>query len=182
MPIDFNHVVAFAVNLLCHIFILLTFLMILFFEIIAPMTANHIDQELHSILQQSTTDFMQTINQYDTHHWIDWKNVKTLTSNLKKQYETASQEVEQNNNQVMNDCVCFLTLFGVSIIVLIIYLLIRQVEIRLKFLVLENIVIFLLVGFFEVYFFLNIASDYVAVLPNAAIETVISQLKYRLSQ
>ena len=171
---------SFVVNLMCHVFILVVFLTVFFFLFITKMTTEHIDSELKSLIGEQTYDLLVKLYNTDSDKLINWTKVETTCINLEPQYRKEMQFVTDNNNHLYNDTINFILMFGFSIFVLISYLSIRKFTLNLKFMAFENIVIFLFVGMIEIYFFLNIASKYVPVLPDEAITSVIGRLEYLL--
>jgi hypothetical protein len=172
---------SFSVNLMCHIFILLTFLVFFFFFYISKLTTKHIDDELKSLVGKETTEILQNLDQKDTNHLINWNVVYMLSSNLKMKYKKSSQYVKDNNNNLYDQCTCFLILFALIIIIWVLYLVLKGFDLNLKFIALENLVIFTFIGIIEIYFFVNIASKYVPILPDDAVRSVLDRLLYRLN-
>jgi hypothetical protein len=166
---------------MCHTFILLTFLTVFFFLIISKLTAAHIDDEIKSVLTKTTKQFLVKLDDKDKDHIINWTVMGTLAGQAKEKYSGESSDVKQHNLELYDKCVMFLIIFAFSIICLVVFFLLLNVDLRLKFIVVENFVIFALVGMVEVYFFLNIASKYVPVLPDVAVNTVVARFKHDLS-
>lgn len=177
---NWDHIFSFGINLMCHVFILLTFLISFFFAYIAQLTASHISNELKSLVMDQAEDLMQTLDNEDKNKQINWNFVNIMSGNLQQRYAGVPADITYNNQKLFDDCVCVLMIFAFSIIVLVSYFLIRQVNLQLRFIIIENIVIFLFVGLVEVYFFVNIASKYVPVLPDDALIAVIDRLKILL--
>lgn len=173
--------ISFGINLMCHTFILLTFLTIFFFLIISKLTESHIDDEIKSVLTKSTQQFLVKLDKKDKDHIINWTVLGNLAGQAKVHYEGESAVVQEHNQHLYDNCVMVLVLFALSIISLVVFFLLQNVDLRLKFIMVENFVIFALVGMVEIYFFMNIASKYVPVLPDVAINTVVSRLKHDLN-
>ena len=180
MTIDF--IISFIINLLCHVFILVTFLTILFFMFIAPLEVQNIDDNMKSIVQPKTTLFMQTIDADDTKKQINWKNVENVSNRLAQQCQDNLASITYSNQNLYDSTICFLMIYAMLIILLVCYFMFRSVQLNLRFIVLENFVIFALVGMVEIYFFVNIASKYVPVMPSVALTAFVDRLNNNLSQ
>jgi hypothetical protein len=172
---------SFAVNVLCHTFILLTFLSVFFFTVISKLTSNEIDHELDDVLSHNTDLFLQQLDARDKHRVINWPLVGNLCANWKTRYSAESQNVTDHNRQLYDHVIIFVVAYGLFIIAVVVTLLLLKVNIRLKFVLLENFVIFTLVGIVEVYFFTQIASKYVPVLPNIAVNAVVQRMRERFN-
>lgn len=174
---DINQTCSFVVNVLCHVLILATFLTFFFFQVIAKLTTSHVNDELQSLVSDGTKKFMADMDQKDKDKNIDWIFLSLLSSNLKIRYNSSLQSVIENNQQLYDDTVCFLICFAVGLFLLIVYMVFKKLQLRLGFLALENLVIFFFVGMIEIYFFQEIASKYVPILPNDAMIAIVNRLK-----
>lgn len=173
---------AFLLNLGCHVFILLLFLTFFFFLYVSKATASHVDSELHDLIEKQTLQMMQSLDAADTAHAIRWQAVNVGAAFMLNKSQGVMEEITQHNGDLYQSAVCVLIAMAVCIGILTAYCLLRGIEIRLKFLMLENVVIFAFVGMIEIYFFLNIASKYVPVLPDEAMIAVKARLQYWLNQ
>ena len=180
-PRRVEKIISFVINLLCHTFILLLFLISFFFIYVAKLTSQEVDNEIQSLITDQTNQILISLDQKDTRKLINWERLGQLASQMEGQYYDNVQSVIDNNRNLQENCTCFLFLFGMSIFLLVCYLMLRGVNLGLKFIVIENFVIFAFVGMIEIYFFLNIASKYIPVLPNDALTTTLSRLKDRLT-
>ena len=172
---------SFVVNLAFHVFILLTFLTLFFFKYVSKLTASDIDQELKKIVQDQTSNMLDFISTHDKQKQIPWKLVATLADRLVTESSQQNQTIVDNNNSLYDESICTLLMFALAIVLLVVYFVYRKVDLRLKFIVMENVAIFAFVGMIEIYFFANIASKYVPVLPDDAIRDVFGRLQVLLS-
>ena len=60
---QWSHSLSFVVNLLVHVWILLTFLTLFFFKYVAGLTESHVDAEMKSLVQQQTTQLLELMHQ-----------------------------------------------------------------------------------------------------------------------
>jgi len=177
-----DKVLAFVINLLCHVFILLTFLTFFFFLYISKLTAEHIDTEMKKMVTEKTSELMKNLDQKLKPNDISWQAVNIVSSAFQMKCQGNLKSIEDNNLELYDSSVCFLFLFGLVILILISYFMIRDVKLGLKFIMVENFVIFTFVGMIEIYFFLNIASKYIPISPDTATIAITDRLKYQSSQ
>lgn len=177
-----EYIASFVINLLIHVFILSVFLSTFFFLFISKLTTDTVNNELQSLVSKQVYQFAQNVDQnVDTLHKIDWNDVAKVCASLKMKYSNVLQSVLDNNRKLLIDTVIFLSFFGVVILVMIAYFLHKGYNLHFKFIFLENFIIFLFVGMFEIYFFTEIASHYVPVLPDDAMLKLIEELQFKLS-
>ncbi len=177
----FSKPLSFSVNLLCHVFILLTFLTIFFFRYIAGLTESHVDSELQSLVQDQTDQLLDFIDKNDTQNFIRWDIVSDYADKMIEDSKNNLSFITENNKNLYDDSICALFMMGFVIVVLVAYFVFRGVNLRLKFILMENLVIFAFVGMIEIYFFMNIASKYIPVLPDDAVKAAFSRIKEKLT-
>jgi len=180
--LNLDQKLSFTINLLFHVFILLTFLTLFFFKYISKLTESHLDAELKSMIDVQTDQFMLYVDKKDTNKLIRWDVVNNVSANMIQDSKQNVKYITDNNENLYNNSICVLYMFVVLIIVLVTYFMFRGVDLNLKFILLENFVIFAFVGMIEIYFFLNIASKYIPILPDEAVKLVFSRLKYNISK
>jgi hypothetical protein len=176
-PSSLDKIASFFVNICVHVFVLLTFLVIFFFKYVSVLTSNHIDHSLQDIVQEQTTNFLQFISASDVGPAVKWDIVESAADALISESSSENQEIIENNNNLYEDSICTLLMILLGLVLLICYFNFRNIDIKLKFILMENFVIFTFVGLIEIYFFLNIAIKYVPILPNDAMSTILSRLK-----
>ncbi len=177
----FSQPLSFSINLLCHVFILLTFLTIFFFKYIAGLTESHIDSEMQSLVQEQTDQLLTLVDEKDTRKLIRWDFVSVYADKMIFESKDNLSFITENNKNLYDNSMCALLMMGLVIVVLVAYFVFRGVNLRLKFILMENLVIFAFVGMIEIYFFMNIASKYIPVLPDDAIKSAFSRIKERLA-
>lgn len=171
---------SFFINILCHVLILLTFLTIFFFKYITHMTEKHLNTELKSVIGEETNKLLQFVESKDTQNEIRWDYVATLSQRVMDEASKKVPFIEKNNQDLYDESMCTLIMFAVGIVILVAYFLFRGVNLDLKFILLENLIIFAFIGMIEIYFFMNIASQYVPVMPDEAVDSAFSRLKHNL--
>jgi hypothetical protein len=140
-----------------HVFLLFCFLTVFFWQVISKTEADSINNEI-----------VRGINSNLKNVHISKDLFKTEAANyLRKFYEGENSVVERNNKQLFS--------FNISFIVLLFIGFVACIFVRYVFcgqsinwfeVITENLIILVLVGAIEYYFFMNIASKYVPVLPS----------------
>jgi hypothetical protein len=146
------------------------------------VTETHIDDEMKTLIQQQTDQLMVYFDTMDTQRLIPWNAVNAVATALIAESSQKVKYIVQNNNDLYDNSICALIMLAVTIVVLMGYFIMRGVDLRLKFILMENLVIFAFVGMIEIYFFMNIASKYIPVLPDDAVRAVFNRVKYRIAQ
>lgn len=144
------------------------------------MTEQHINTELKSVIGEQTDKLLQFVTSKDTENEIRWDHVATLSQRVIDEAKKKVPFIEKNNQDLYDESICTLIMFGVGIVLLVAYFLFRGVDLKLKFILLENLIIFAFIGMIEIYFFMNIASQYVPVMPDEAVNSAFSRVKYNL--
>lgn len=171
-----DNIASLFVNICVHVLILLTFLVMFFFKYVAGLTSDHIDQNLKDIVQEQTTNFLRFISASDIGPSVKWDIVESASDALISESNRDNNEIIENNSNLYNDSVCTLLMILLGLVLLICYFMYRKINIKLKFILMENFVIFAFVGLIEIYFFLNVASQYVPILPDDAMRTIFTRL------
>jgi len=170
---------SFIINIFLHIFILLTFLTLFFFQHIAGVTQDEIDSNMKDILKTETIKFLDFSSQNVT--ITNWKDIESVSDFMIARYSSDNETIKDHNNQLFQKCIYVIILIVIIILFLVMWGWLRNIDMSLTHLMLENIVTFTLIGCIEVYFFINIASKYVPVYPDDAIKTVYVSLRSRLT-
>lgn len=152
-----QHYINLFYSVYLHIFLLFCFLTLFFWLVISKMESKTINNEIVSGIKNGLKDIRiseQILN----------KDVKNYFENF---YGGIDHTVARNNSQLLQ--------FNISFIVLLLIGFLGSVFVRYKFcrkgfnvmeVLGENILILILVGGIEYYFFMTIASKYVPVMPS----------------
>ena len=176
-----SKIASFFMNLCFHILILLTFLVMFFFKYVSGLTSSEIDHNLKIMIQNQTSQCLNVLSTGDVGPYIKWDVVETVADTLIDESKKGNQTIVDNNTDLYNNSLCTIFMLVLAIVVFIGYFTFRKIDINLKFILMENLIIFSFVGMIEIYFFLNIASKYVPVLPDTAMNTIFARLKFLLS-
>lgn len=140
-----------------HVTLLFIFLTIFFWTVISKTESDSINKEINNNIKDGLKNFHISNNIF-TDKSLDY---------MKKYYQGQDDTVTRNNNQLLEFNIAFIVILIIGLIGCIF---VRYVICSKNFdiweVILENILILILVGAIEFYFFMNIASKYVPVLPS----------------
>jgi hypothetical protein len=136
---------------------------------------------MQSLVQEQTDQLLTLVDEKDTRKLIRWDFVSVYADKMIFESKDNLSFITENNKNLYDNSMCALLMMGLVIVVLVAYFVFRGVNLRLKFILMENLVIFAFVGMIEIYFFMNIASKYIPVLPDDAIKSAFSRIKERLA-
>jgi hypothetical protein len=198
------------INILIHITLLFTFLSILFYIIITPLTTNTINSTFNNILTTSTNNYNDSLaNNYNDPNRTLYRQIKNLNKTTKeyKMFLTSEQYNDVNNfdYHISNDNMSFyqnlflkddmnITLINNNLFNNMIYvssllyfflffscfILLISNNISVNQLIEifgENFIVFILIGIFQYYFFLNIGSKYLSSPPSELFISFVNDLK-----
>ena len=113
---------------------------------------------------------------------MKWDVVESAADALILESNRDNKQIIENNDNLYNESICLLLMISLGLVILICYFMFRKININLKFILMENFVIFTFVGLIEIYFFLNVASKYVPIMPDSAMTTIFERLKTLLRE
>lgn len=171
---------SFIMNANFHLIILLTFLTILFFTYIVVITKDHIKNSLDTLIDTQMTNLLQKVKSQDTENKIRWEVVSDLSKILKLEYQHQVSDITEQNERLQWKVTAVIIGFVFISIALGIYWYKTGYTLGLKVLLLENIVTFMFVGIIELFFFQNIASQYVPVIPSDVTQALFERFKQNI--
>ena len=169
-----------SLNIMLHSIILLTFLTVFFFVIISVQEKNALQNELEYLIKTSLIKALQKISRNELVDKI--KNIIPQLDSIKKLYSTDTSFTTERNLLVKFTSVFFIILL-VTILLTIIFTLVAGCDKNmkgLKFIIVENVVIFMFIGIIEYIFFTRIAIRYVPSSPSLLISVIIDKLNDQL--
>ena len=173
---------SFIMNAHMHIIILLTFLTVLFFTYITKITKSHIEDSLNDLINDHMTLFLQKVKAKDKNDYINWIVVNDLSKVLRYQYENQVSDINEQNDALLRKVTYVIVGVFILMVILGVYFNRRGHTMGIGVLVLENVVTFMFVGIVELFFFQNIASQYVPVLPTDVTNALFTRLKYNVEK
>lgn len=169
-----------TVNLAVHVFILFCFLSVFFVFYIANIVKHSFEKELeHNIKGNIDAQF----NKLDPalQNQVGFVVDKLPLSDLKKKYDKPSAELEMNNKWLFR-VVLILNIAMFSIIGISVFILTKLCNqcIPMKEILIENAIIFSMVGVIEFMFFKYVILKYIPVVPSTMVTTFVESMKKRL--
>lgn len=152
-----EHYINLFFSVYLHIFLLFCFLTVFFWFVISKTEASTINKEIVG----GITSNLKNIHISDNIFTDEAENY------LKKYYEGENSAVKRNNKQLFT--------FNIAFIILLLIGFLSGIFVRYMFcgksinwleVIGENLLILILVGAIEYFFFMNIASKYVPVMPS----------------
>lgn len=165
------------INCLIHILILFTILTVFFIVYISKLEKKTFQNEIGKVINE----------QFDNMNEADKNKIKPYLQqyDLSKAKELFSQPdttISVNNKWLLNLAYTIITFLFLFTMILISCLYFScKMCINIKEILIENIVIFSLVGVIEICFFLYIASQYIPVAPSVLTSTMIERLQKNFS-
>ena len=151
-----------------HLFLLFVFLIIFFWVVISKTESKAINNEITKSIKAGLKNFKLP------HNYVTETNGNYLLGLYKEKDNT----VERNNNQLLEMNISIVILILVSLLATVFIVYMSCGKLFDVFGVLsENVLILILVGAIEYYFFTNIASKYVPVKPSYLPQVVKEKLK-----
>ena len=163
-----EYYINFFYSVYLHVFLLFCFLTIFFWMIISKTEAKTLNREIVSGITEGLKN-VRISNQIFTSNAEEY---------LKKYYEGQDSTVVRNNRNLLQFNIAFIVmlLIGFFACIFVRYVICGK-NINWLEVIGENIIILLLVGGIEYYFFMNIASKYVPVMPSYLPNVVKDKIK-----
>ncbi len=163
-----QYYINFFYSVYLHVFLLFCFLTIFFWTIISKTEAKTLNNEIVSGINDGLKDI-----HIDKQIFSD-----DAVEYLKKYYEGQDSTVSRNNKNLLQFNIAFIVilLIGFLACIFVRYVICGK-NINWLEVIGENIIILLLVGGIEYYFFMNIASKYVPVMPSYLPNVVKEDIK-----
>ena len=167
----------FSVNVGIHVFILFCFLSTFFMMYVSYLVQHAFENELDHLIEGGIKDGYKKLSQSDK------DNLKILLKGIPldrliKVYNKPSKSVEINNNWLFT-FIIYINIFMLLVITAstsILYTSCNQC-VPLKEILIENGIIFSIIGGVEFMFFKHVATQYIPVKPSTMIVSAIDSLK-----
>lgn len=177
-----------ALNISLHIFILFVFLVVFYFAFAAGLEQKSINNELHSVINSQISSVLDGFKKASgSKSGVATKFVPSRES-LKKvsdRLETESKDtnrtewIRKNNNDLKTTAaVIALSLCLLFFIQWIVYRFVfNKEDIHMKHVLLENLILFSIIGVIEYLFFTKIATHFVPVMPDTLSTSVVERVQ-----
>ena len=170
-------------NIGLHMIILFTFLVVFFFEYISNVSKKTIDDSINDLIKDNTNDLLMKLDKIsddinkDTGSKLDWSQIKDIATTLETEYDEELPDITSHNKKLYNTAIICIVLFTVLLFGFGIYMSHKGFKINWKFIIIENFIIFVMIGIIEYLFFVNIAFKYIPVDPSNITNSLLDSLK-----
>lgn len=161
MELDYN----FIINVAVHIFILALFLTVFFFMYISKLTKEHIEDLLKSVISDGMNKYLDELN-IKLNGRVPWTKLKEIADRTVQKYQEELPEIIENNKKIKRNITIALIVYFIVLVGVIVYLKYQGKDINLKFILLDNLIIFSAIAVIEFYFFTRIASQFIPLNPD----------------
>ena len=163
-----NYYINLFYSIYLHIFLLFVFLTIFFWLVISKSEKKYINNEITDGITSGLKDV----------HISDQILTNNVKEYLKAYYSGQDKTVERNNNNLVIFNIAFICILFIGFLLsLFVRYKLCGKNISLFEVIGENILILILVGAVEYYFFMNIASKYVPIKPSYLPNIVAKKIK-----
>lgn len=167
----------FIIDMFIHGIILCIVLIVFFLLVVSPLEKDNLQHEIDDQAQSGLEKILNNMSKEDKEKLKSGLNsdeFKSLLDRLKKSYEQPNKNIEIYNNGITN--INITIIIGLIFILITIWITLKiscNKCVRLRSLILQNILLFSMVGIMEYLFFVNIAMKFIPVKPSY-MKTVIS--------
>lgn len=175
-----SRALTFTVNAMLHVFILSTFLVILYKFVITNMETaaihSQLRKELNGTLPEMFTQMDASSGNILKHVLLGLKSDGML-SKLSHSYSKPDTATMYYNNWLLGTS--YLVCGGMLLLIFAVLVMtwVCGIDIHFKAILTENVVLFLLIGLIELAFFLKIALNYIPAPPSYINQSLIDALK-----
>ena len=171
-----NYTLGLLVNVILHVLILFIFLTILFFTVIAKKEKEETNSRLKSAIKTGVDTLLSPISPGVPKNAWD-----TLANDMKKieqENEKPDEELENNNTKIFYNVMIIIIMFIVIIGFYLTYIIgIKKRKIGLKYIMVENLCIFLILGSLEFIFFWYIIQHYIPIYSEDVEVEILEHIK-----
>ena len=164
-----------------HVLILFVFLFSAFYLFLAKITRDEISDQVSNIINDQTGPLLDEVNSYSS-QTIDWNGLNSWAVNLVAKSQGTNPTVDANNKNLFYMAIgIIIGLFVVWVGAAIFFHYYLKLELGIPKIILENIVIFTIVGIFEGYFFMEIVTKYIPITASASAIGGLEAFKKKLN-
>jgi len=179
-----DHSINMSVDIALHVFILFTFLSIFFFAYVSKLEKQNVNDTTNSVINEETNGFLNELDKWDKKLdiGINWKNVDKIAIDMQKDYNKNVSSIEDNNKKLLKTSIIIIVVIFILLIASIIFIkYYTTYDLKLKHIIITNIIIFSITGFIEYLFFTLVATKYVPFTPDFTAKTVLDRIKYNIN-
>ena len=177
-----------ALNISLHVFILFVFLVVFYFAYADGLEQKSIDRELHSVIDSQVNSVLNSFKKASGSKSELTKRFVPSRESLQKisnRLESESKDTEKTawikkNNMDLKTIAVVIAL-GLCLLFFVQWIIYRFVfkkgDIHMKHVLLENLVLFSIIGGIEYLFFTKIATHFVPVMPDTLSTSVVERVQ-----
>jgi hypothetical protein len=181
MCIRRDNTIKFGVNVLTHVTFLFIILTCLFVFYTSKIVEDSVNEQVIDLLNDKVDETKQKSKTFLNNILSNNPDFNSLLrfdfSKIKKIFALENTERNNNNNLVKTILLVIIISFIVMIILSVLITKGLCSNLSIKEIILENVIIFILVGIVEITFFLNIILKYIIAYPSTLAKTALSALK-----
>lgn len=162
------------INMLLHSFILFCFLTIFYFFYIAPLIEGHVNIELEKSIENGVWLALQNAPNKNLLNSVSYK--------LRDKYQGSDVYKTEYNRILTRNTYIFMVVYLLTIIAVYCIFKFFDKPINMKFILLENILLFLIIGVIEYMFFIYVAYNYAVLYPSDLKNLVMERIRYNLNK
>jgi hypothetical protein len=174
-----------GIDLGFHVWILFSFLTILFFTFISRKEKDSITRELNSVIDDNVPKVLNNIDKLDQRFGtpIDWNSVNNMAKNIEKKYDGPDLDISVHNKTLLRNAIFISVGILLVLIGVIVYFVhFKKMDIGLGKILLTNFFIIVFVGIIEALFFMNIALKYSPVTSSDMINQLVDRTEYNINE
>lgn len=161
-----------SINILLHMFILFSFLTIFYFVYISNLEKNTIRHLVKKMIYKEVDSILNNIQSQGLQ--IDKKMLNMIANKIDK---TQIQGDINHNNKLRRNAIIIILVIVVVITLLVLYYKFRLgYNLNMNYIIIMNIVVFVLIGIVEYIFYTNIALKYTPVKQSDISSSVIEDI------
>lgn len=171
-----------GMNFSLHVLILFTFLFLAFFLILSKVTRDLINNQVVDLVNSQTGPLLDSINKKEGSH-VDWDTLSKWGTDLVNRSQGVDPVVTKHNKNLLGmSSGIILGMLFTWILVAIIFKSAMGINLGLWDIIKENIIVFTIIGAFEGYFFMKVATKYIPINASYSAITGIERLKEKINE
>ena len=182
-----------ALNISLHVFILFVFLVVFYFAYAEGLEQKSINKELHSVIDSQVSSVLDSFKKASgskselTRRFVPSReSLEKISSRLESESkDTKKTQWIRNNNMNLKTTAVIIAL-GLCLLFFIQWIIYRFIlkknDIHMKHVLLENLVLFSIIGGIEYLFFTKIATHFVPVMPDTLSTSVVERVQDDLAK
>jgi len=173
-----NHTLGLLVNVFLHVLILLIFLTVLFFTVISKKEKKEIESQAKNGIESGITKLLDKIPKNRTLPPKIWENVINEMNKAEIKYKDNNPETDKNNKTILTNVIIIISMLFCVVVFYMIYIsIVKKKHIGIKYILIDNFFIFLILGSLEFIFFWYIIQHYIPIYPQDAEIEVLEHIQ-----